>query len=289
MARNWLITGVSSGFGRSLAQEVLRRGDTVVGTLRKPDQAAEFASVQPGRSYAVLLDVTAGPAAVQAAVDSALEQVGHLDVVVNNAGYGLTGALEEVSDAESRAIMDTNYFGALHVCQAVLPHLRERGAGHIVNISSVAGIIGWAGNGAYAASKFALEGMSETLRNEVHHLGIRVTIVEPGLFATDWFGRSMVKAQKRLAAYDPVVTRRDVDPNHKSVRAGDPDLAARAICQAVDAEKPPVRLPLGADAVAVVDTQLARKAKELAKWREVALDVYSDNSDYSDKAAEPTS
>ncbi|MCW2621190.1 MAG: short-chain dehydrogenase/reductase [Frankiales bacterium] len=274
MSRNWLITGVSSGFGRSLAQEVLRRGDTVVGTLRKPEQAAAFTALEPGRSFAELLDVTAGPEAVERAVESAIGQVGHLDVVVNNAGYGLTGALEEVSDAESRAIMDTNYFGALHVCQAVLPHFRGRGSGHIVNISSVAGIIGWAGNGAYAASKFALEGMSETLRNEVKGFGVQVTLVEPGLFKTDWFGRSLVKAQKRMPDYDDVLDRRDVDVHHENVRAGDPDAAARAICLVVEAERPPLRLPLGEDAVAVVDLQLGLKAKELARWREVALDVY---------------
>lgn len=275
MTRTWFITGVSAGFGRSLAQQALRRGDVVVGTVRREQDAAAFADLAPGRSTAELLDVTAGPEAVRQVVDGVWDRVGPLDVVVNNAGYGLVGAVEEVSDGEARRIMDTNFFGVLHVCQAVLPHLRRRGSGHIVNISSVAGLVGWAGNGLYSASKWAMEGMTESLKREVSHLGIRVTLVEPGSFRTDWSGRSLVMAERRLPAYDGVVATRDFPTTVSGHEPGDPDAAARAILLAVDADKPPLRLPLGPDAVAVVERKLATAAKELAAWREVALDTTS--------------
>lgn len=273
MTRAWFITGVSSGFGRSLAVEALGRGDVVVGTVRRHEDVAAFADLAPGRSAAELLDVTAGPDAVRRVVDAVWDRVGALDVVVNNAGYGLVGAVEEVSDAEARRIMDTNFFGVLHVCQAALPHLRAQGSGHIVNISSVAGVIGWAGNGLYSASKWAMEGMTESLRREVSHLGIRVTLVEPGAFRTDWSGRSLVMAERRLPEYDGVVTTRDFPTTVSGHEPGDPDAAARAILLAVDADKPPLRLPLGPDAVAVVERKLAAGAKELAAWRSVALDT----------------
>jgi NAD(P)-dependent dehydrogenase (short-subunit alcohol dehydrogenase family) len=219
----------------------------------------------------VLLDVTAGPAAVTDAVARALELAGPLDVVVNNAGYGLVGAIEEVSDAEARRQLDTNFFGPLHVIQAVLPHFRERGAGWFVTISSVAGVVGWAGNGLYSASKFALEGLSEALRREVSGLGIGVLIVEPGSFRTDWAGRSLVQSQRRLPAYAEVVATRDWPETVSGKEDGDPAAAARAVIAALDAPRPPLRLALGPDAVAVVERRLASSAKELAAWRDVGV------------------
>ena len=270
MARHWLITGVSSGLGRALADEALSRGDVVVGTVRKAADAAGFEACAPGRSFAVLLDVTAGPEAVQGAVGRALELAGHVDVVVNNAGYGLVGAVEEVSDAEARRQLDTNFFGPLQVVQAVLPHFRSRGSGWFVAISSVAGIVGWAGNGLYSASKFALEGLSEALRREVSGLGIGVLIVEPGSFRTDWAGRSLVTSATTLPEYADVVATRSWPETVSGTEDGDPAAAARAVLAALDAPRPPLRLVLGPDAVAVADRKVRSMAADVDAWRDVA-------------------
>jgi NAD(P)-dependent dehydrogenase (short-subunit alcohol dehydrogenase family) len=270
MARHWLITGVSSGLGRSLALEALSRGDLVVGTVRRPADAADFEAAAPGRAFGVLLDVTGGPAAVSAAVARAVELGGHLDVVVNNAGYGLVGAVEEVSDAEARRQMDTNFFGPLHVTQAVLPHFRSRGSGWFVAVSSVAGVVGWAGNGLYSASKFALEGMSEALRREVAGLGIGVLIVEPGSFRTDWAGRSLAQSAVQLPEYAESVATRDWPETVSGTEDGDPAAAARAVLAALDADRPPLRLVLGPDAVSVVEHKLRTTARDLDAWREVS-------------------
>jgi NAD(P)-dependent dehydrogenase (short-subunit alcohol dehydrogenase family) len=269
MARHWLITGVSSGLGLALAQEALGRGDLVVGTLRAESDVEEFESRAPGRALGVLLDVTAGRPVVDAAVAQAVTLAGHLDIVVNNAGYGLVGAVEEVSDEEARRQMDTNFFGPLHVIQAVLPHLRSRGSGWFVSVSSVAGVIGWAGNGLYSASKFALEGLSEALRREVSGFGIRLLIVEPGQFRTDWAGRSLVQSAVQLPEYADIVATRSWPETVSGTEDGDPAGAARAVLAALDAPHPPLRLVLGADALGVVDHKLRTFAREVDAWREV--------------------
>jgi NAD(P)-dependent dehydrogenase (short-subunit alcohol dehydrogenase family) len=271
MVRHWLITGVSSGLGRSLAEEALRRGDVVVGTLRDAGQVEAFERSAPGRAFGELLDVTSGPVRVTATVERAIRRAGHLDVVVNNAGYGLVGAVEEVDDAEARRQLDTNFFGPLQVIQAALPHLRERGSGWFVSISSVAGVVGWAGNGLYSASKFALEGLSEALRREVTGLGLGVLIVEPGSFRTDWSGRSLVQSARRLPAYEQVVATRSFADTVSGTEDGDPAAAARAILTALDAPEPPLRLVLGPDAVAVVDRRLHAVGRELDRWRELGM------------------
>ncbi len=183
--RAWLITGVSSGLGRALAEAVLSRGEIVIGTLRKREQMAEFEALAPGRANSKLLDVT-DKSQVRDAVTQAIQSAGGIDVVVNNAGYGLSGAAEEVSDGEIRQQMETNFFGLVAVTQAALPFMRAQKRGHIVNISSVAGYKGILGMSIYSASKFAVEGFSEGLAAEAAHLGIRVTIVEPGAFRTRW-------------------------------------------------------------------------------------------------------
>jgi NAD(P)-dependent dehydrogenase (short-subunit alcohol dehydrogenase family) len=270
MPRHWFITGVSSGLGLALAHEALDCGDLVVGTLRRMADLEEFEQLAPGRGLGVLLDVTSGTAAVQAAVDEALLKAGHLDVVVNNAGYGLVGAVEEISDDEARRQMDTNFFGPLHVIQATLPHLRSRGSGWYVSVSSVAGIIGWAGNGLYSASKFALEGLSEALRREVAGFGIGVLIVEPGQFRTDWSGRSLVQSVNRLPDYSEVVATRSWPETVSGTEDGDPAAAARAVLAALDAPRPPLRLVLGPDAVAVVDNKLRSVARDVDAWRDVS-------------------
>jgi NAD(P)-dependent dehydrogenase (short-subunit alcohol dehydrogenase family) len=196
----WLITGVSSGFGRELARQALARGDTVAGTVRQPAQLAEFRALAPERARPYLLDVI-DAAAVGAVVPQIVRDCGRIDVLVNNAGYGLVGLAEEVGDAEARRLFDTNFFGLLNVTKAVLPQLRAQRSGHIVNLSSMAGTLGIPGMALYCASKFAVEGLTEALAGEVRPLGIRVTIVEPGGFRTDFAGRSINQAECVLPDY----------------------------------------------------------------------------------------
>ncbi|HSV34288.1 MAG TPA: oxidoreductase [Ramlibacter sp.] len=271
-SRHWLITGVSSGFGLELARCALARGDTVVGTLRQRAQADAFEKLAPGRSHAVLLDVTRGDE-IERAVREAVQRAGHIDVLVNNAGYGLFGAVEEVSDAEARQVMETNFFGTLAVTRHLLPHLRERRAGHIFNISSVAGVIGFPGCGLYAASKFAVEGLSEALAGELAPFNIRVTVVEPGGFRTNFAGGSMRQAQQELPAYADTPAgkaRRSIGRYHGN-QPGDPVLAAQAIITALESPTPPVRLALGADAVAMVRQKHEGVLALLAEWEPLSV------------------
>jgi NAD(P)-dependent dehydrogenase (short-subunit alcohol dehydrogenase family) len=263
---NWLITGVSSGFGRELALAALARGDTVIGTLRQAAQAQDFRALQPGRSHAVLLDVTrAGD--IGPAVQEALQIAGRIDVLVNNAGYGLFGAVEETADAEARAVMETNFFGALGVTRALLPQLREQRSGHIFNISSVAGLVGFPGCGLYAASKFALEGMSEALAGELAPFGVRVTIVEPGGFRTNFAGGSARLAQRIIEGYagTPAAKTRAIAHWHGH-EPGDPAKAAQAIIRALESPEPPLRLMLGADALQMARGKHDSTLKQLADW-----------------------
>ncbi|MGF6654785.1 NAD(P)-dependent dehydrogenase (short-subunit alcohol dehydrogenase family) [Paraburkholderia youngii] len=266
----WFITGVSSGFGRSLAEAVLARGDKVVGTVRNETQIASFENLAPGRAHGLLLDVT-DAAAVPRAVGQALERTGAIDILVNNAGYGLFGALEEVSDAQARELFDTNVFGTVNVIRAVLPHFRARKRGHIVNFSSVAGVIGIAGCSFYCASKHAVEGLSESLAQELHPFGIGVTLVEPGGFRTNFAGGSLKWSENELPDYSETVgqMRRYMSSYH-GTQAGDPAKAAEAIVRAVSADAPPLRLPLGPDAVDVVRKKLASIQDNLETWLEVS-------------------
>ena len=269
---HWLVTGVSSGFGRELARVALARGDTVVGTVRQPAQADSFEQLAPGRAHAMLLDV-ARTSDVEPAVQQAIRRVGHLDVLVNNAGYGLFGAVEEVSEAEARQVMDTNFFGALAVIRAVLPHFRERRAGCIFNVASVAGAIGFPGCGLYSASKFALEGMTEALAMEVAPFGVRVTIIEPGGFRTNFSGGSMRIASRPMDAYagTPAAGTRDNMANYHGHEPGDPAKAAAAIIRALEAPEPPLRLALGADAVGMLRGVHERKLAQLAEWESLSV------------------
>ncbi|MFL6627560.1 MAG: oxidoreductase [Vitreoscilla sp.] len=271
-ARHWLVTGVSSGFGLHLAHAALARGDVVVGTVRQPAQADRFEDLCPGRAHAVLLDVTHG-ADIAPAVQRALARAGHIDVLVNNAGYGLFGAVEEVSDAEARAVMETNFFGALAVTRALLPHLRERRAGHIFNVSSVAGVIGFPGGGLYSASKFALEGLTEALAAELASFDIRVTLVEPGGFRTGFSGRSLRMAERVIDGYagTPAAKTRTSMGRYAGHEPGDPAKAASAILAALEAEQAPLRLVLGADAVAMVRRAFGSVLAEVDEWERVSV------------------
>jgi len=269
---HWLITGVSSGFGLELARTALARGDTVVGTLRQRAQADTFEQLAPGRAHAVLLDVTRD-VDIAPAIASAVKKAGHIDVLVNNAGYGLFGAVEEISDSEARAVMDTNFFGALAVTRALLPHFRERRAGHIFNIASVAGFIGFPGCGLYAASKFALEGMTEALATELAPFGIRVTIVEPGGFRTNFSGGSLRQAALVIPAYagTPSSRTREAIGQYNGHEPGDPAKAAAAILAALEAPEAPLRLLLGADAVSMARHKFEGVLQGVKDWEAVSL------------------
>jgi NAD(P)-dependent dehydrogenase (short-subunit alcohol dehydrogenase family) len=266
-SRLWLVTGVSSGFGRELARAVLQRGDSVVGTLRREDQAATFEALAPGRAHARVLDVT-DAAAIPPLVDGVERDIGPIAVLVNNAGYGLGGAVEELDDAECRQVMETNFFGTLNVIKAVLPHFRRRKAGHIVNFSSMAGIVGIPGFGLYNASKFAVSGLTEALAGELAPFGIRATVVEPGGFRTNFAGGSLALARNPMPEYAATAAGRPrgMKQHYHGTQRGDPAKAAAAVLAIVDAEQPPVHLLLGSDAVAAARGKLERFGAEIAAW-----------------------
>ena len=267
---NWLITGVSSGFGRARAEAIFKKGGSVAGTLRKESELAEFERLAPGRAFPVLLDVT-DEKAVYRGVKEAEQKTGGIDVLVNNAGYGFEGALEESTLADFRAQFDVNVFGAVAMMQAVLPHMRARRRGHIVNISSIGGLAAFPGISAYNGSKFALEGISESLAKEVKHLGIKVTIVEPGGFRTDWAGRSMQHAERKIADYDASAGAfRRMLAERNGRQAGDPAKAAQAIILAVESEDAPLRLLLGPDALRLAGEKIGPFITELLKWAPVS-------------------
>jgi NAD(P)-dependent dehydrogenase (short-subunit alcohol dehydrogenase family) len=269
-SRVWLITGVSGGLGRALAEEVLRQGGRVAGTVRKPSQIDAFQALAPGRATGYLLDVTEAKA-LEPLVGQVLSDLGAIDVLVNNAGYGLAGATEELSEAEIRHQMDTNFFGPLALIRAVLPHMRERRRGHIINISSVAGIVGFPGMPLYSASKFAIEGLSEALAGEVAPLGIKVTAIEPGGFRTQWAGSSFVEAATRMADYAATAGRMaQAVRGQDGVQSGDPVKAARVVIALVESDNPPVRLALGTDAVKRISDKLSAMQAKLGELEPVS-------------------
>jgi NAD(P)-dependent dehydrogenase (short-subunit alcohol dehydrogenase family) len=262
----WFITGCSTGFGREIALAVLARGWLAVITARDPGSVADLASSNPENALALKLDVTSSEA-VSEAIAEAKAKFGRIDVLVNNAGYGYLSAVEEGEDNEVRAMFEVNFFGAVTAIKAVLPVMREQGAGHIVNITSVGGLVGNPGSGYYAATKFALEGLGEALARETAELGIKVTTVEPGPFRTDWAGRSLKQTSKTLDAYASIAGRRRADVAANSGRQpGDPVRAALAIIAAVEAESPPSNLVLGRQGLGVVRKKLGRLINDLDTW-----------------------
>ena len=267
--RVWFITGASTGFGRVLAEEVLKGGGRVVATARKLAQVEDLERQYPERARALRLDVTK-PDEVEQSVASAIAAFGRIDVLVNNAGYGLAGAIEEVVEAEFEPMFETNLFGLLRVTKAVLPHLRTQGSGHILNLSSIGGLIGGSGIGYYNASKFAVEGLSEALAAELAPLGIRVTVIEPGPFRTDFLGRSGVIAKQELAEYKETAGKmRAYFSEQSGKQKGDPVRAAHAMMNVVAAETPPVHLLLGASALTRFRSKLEQWQKDLAAWESV--------------------
>jgi NAD(P)-dependent dehydrogenase (short-subunit alcohol dehydrogenase family) len=269
--RVWLISGCSRGLGRSLAEAVLAGGGRVAATARDAASLRGLEALAAERVRGYALDVEREDQ-VQAVVAAVLRDFGRLDVLVNNAGYGLAGAVEELSQAEARAQFETNVFGALALTRAVLPPMRAQRGGHILQISSASGFVASAGLGLYNASKFALEGFSEALAQEVAPFGIRVTIVEPGPFRTDWAGPSMIRARQSIAAYAETAHRVIATINGYSGRQpGDPVRAAAAMIRLVEAEHPPLRLPLGEGALGRIRGKLQAMSEELAAWEAVSL------------------
>jgi NAD(P)-dependent dehydrogenase (short-subunit alcohol dehydrogenase family) len=262
--KTWFITGTSRGFGREWTKAALGRGDKVAATARNTDSIRDLVNEYGDSILPLRLDVTDRDADF-AAVKQAHEHFGRLDVIVNNAGYGLFGAIEEVSEAEARAQIETNFFGALWVTQAALPYLREQGSGHILQVSSIGGIAAFAsGVGLYHASKWALEGFSDALSQEVSQFGIKVTIIEPGGFNTDWAGSSSVHS-KENPLYTSIHGFRPTPANKR----GDPKASAKAILQVVDAENPPLRLLLGNFACDCVKELYPKRLATWAEWETV--------------------
>ena len=268
----WFITGSSTGFGRALAERVLERGDRVVATARRPETVEDLVERYPERALTLQLDVT-DQAQVKGAVSAAIERFWRLDVVVNNAGYGLFGGVEEVTGEQLRAQFETNVFGALAVTRAVLPQLRKQGSGHLLQISSVAGQGALPGLGLYCASKWALEAFSQALAAEVAPLGIGVTIIEPGAFATDFGTRSLVVADAMPEYANTVGVVREGFASMDRSRIGDPIRAAEVMMEVVEAAEPPLRLALGGDSLETIRAELAGRQAELERWEDTSRSV----------------
>jgi NAD(P)-dependent dehydrogenase (short-subunit alcohol dehydrogenase family) len=276
MPKIWFITGATRGIGAELAQAVLAAGDAVVATGRQAEAVVKALGTSE-RLLATALDVTQ-PGQPERAVRTALEKFGRIDVLVNNAGYGLVGALEECSAEELAAQFSTNVLGLAAVTRAVLPVMREQRSGHIFNVSSAAGLVGYPGASSYCATKFAVEGLSESLAYEVTPLGIKVTIVEPGYFRTEFLtDQSAVYAKKVIGDYEATagaIRRGSRDMNGK--QEGDPRKLAQAVLTLAAAPKPPLRFTAGTDAVGQLEQMLAARHEEMKPWRELAVSLAHD-------------
>jgi NAD(P)-dependent dehydrogenase (short-subunit alcohol dehydrogenase family) len=276
----FLITGVSSGFGRAFAEAAIEAGHTVVGTVRRESDIAAFEAIHPQRAHAVLLDVTQFDA-IDGVVSSILARFGRIDVLVNNAGYGHEGVLEESPLDALRHQFDVNVFGTVAMIKAVLPGMRERRSGYIVNLSSMAGYVPLTGIAYYAGSKFAIEGITGVLAKEVEPFGIKVTALAPGSFRTDWAGRSMARSERFIADYDAVfepIRKARHDKSGKQV--GDPALAAQVLLVLSEVEHPPVHLLLGEDALSLVRQHHAGLEREIDAW-----EMLSRSTDFASTAS----
>jgi NAD(P)-dependent dehydrogenase (short-subunit alcohol dehydrogenase family) len=267
----WFITGASSGFGRLLTDYLLSLGANVVATARKPDTLNDLTTTYAANSQILSLDVTK-PAQVDKAVNDALARFGHIDVLVNNAGYGVAGAFEEVTDEEYMPMFNTNVFGLITMTKALLPQFRARRAGNIVNLSSIGGLVGLPGWGLYNATKFAVEGLSEALAAELEPLGIHVTIIEPGPFRTEFLGTSGKTGKDRIADYQQTSGKtREYFELQNGKQPGDPQKAVEAIVAAVSAPKPPLHLLLGKLALDRFRGKMKSFDADIADWEETTL------------------
>jgi NAD(P)-dependent dehydrogenase (short-subunit alcohol dehydrogenase family) len=260
----WLVTGASSGFGRAIVEASVAAGDVVVATARSTGSIQDLAAAHPDQVDAMQLDVTA-PAQIAGTVEDVVQRHGRIDVLVNNAGRTHVGAVEETTEEELRSLFEVHFFGPAALARAVLPRMRERRSGAIVQLSSMGGQLSFAGFSAYSATKFALEGFSEALADEVNGFGIKVLIVEPGAFRTGLFSAKSASAETRAYADSVGQTRRMIQDGNGN-QPGDPAKAAAAILRALDAEQTPLRLPLGADAYDMIDRHLIAVRGELEEW-----------------------
>lgn len=275
MIKGWIITGAGRGLGRVWAQAALDRGDSVVLTARDVSAVQDLVDAHPGRALAVELDVTD-----RAAVTRAIEQAGaflpSVDVVVNNAGYGLFGMVEEITEEQARAQIETNVFGALSVTQQVLPIMREQGSGHILQVSSIGGVAAFAGLGLYHASKWALEAFSQSLAQEVSGMGIKVTIIEPTAYATDWAGSSAVHVEP-IDDYELVREQLTIARARLANNRGNPEATAPVILKLVDMDEPPLRLFLGEGPHDMIRAEYAKRLDEWARFEELSLSAHNLN------------
>jgi NAD(P)-dependent dehydrogenase (short-subunit alcohol dehydrogenase family) len=277
MTKIWFITGSSRGLGRSLTEAVLAKGDKVTATARKPEQLNDLVEKYPDQIYPIQLDVTDN-IQIQSAVEQTVKYFGRIDVLVNNAGFGITGAAEAYTDEQVRSQLETNLYAPIAITRAVLPYMRKQHSGHILQISSVGGRVGSAGITIYQAAKFGLGGFSEGLSKEVAPLGIKVTCVEPGGFRTDWAGDSMTYA-KSIAGYEESVeTRANFFKSGDFKPVGDPDKAAKVMIDLVENPEPPVHLILGSEAIAIVKYSEGAKNAELDKWIDVSRSTDHDDA-----------
>jgi NAD(P)-dependent dehydrogenase (short-subunit alcohol dehydrogenase family) len=277
MAKVWLITGSSRGLGRSLAEAVLQTGDNLVATARDPSQLSDLVERHGDRVRALALDVT-DAAASQAAIECAVDTFGRLDVLVNNAGYGNVNAIEDTSLDEFRAQIETNLFGVINVTKAAIPVMREQKSGHIIQFSSVGGRIGALGRAPYSAAKWGVEGFSEVLAGEVGPLGVKVTIIEPGGFRTDFAGASTTIRDGRPEYAQTVGAVARFQRDYDGRQPGDPAKAAKVIVQIAGLDEPPLRLLLGSDAVNAVERNDLAKIEADRKWRDLSLSTDFDPS-----------
>lgn len=275
----WFITGCSTGFGRLLAEAALKRGDRVAATARDESKIVDLTDQYPQHALALTVDVTSKDT-ILAAVQDTLDTFGQIDVLVNNAGYGLSGAVEEASDEEIEQVIATNVFGLVDVTRAVLPHMRERRSGHILMLSSVAGLVGSPGLGYYNLTKFAVEGFSEALAAETKHLGLRVSIIEPGPFRTDFLGRSGQVAKHEIADYKKSAGKlREYFNTQAGQQKGDPAKAVAAMLQIADDPEPPLHLLLGKNAYDRQAAKLDEWQETMAASREISLGADFPNAD----------
>jgi NAD(P)-dependent dehydrogenase (short-subunit alcohol dehydrogenase family) len=268
----WLITGCSTGFGREIARAALEAGHNTVVTARRADAVQDLVDEFGDRALAAALDVT-DSAQIAAAVAAADEAFGGIDVLVNNAGHGYLSAVEEGDDAEVRKLFDVNYFGAVNMIKAVLPGMRARGSGHIVNISSMTGLVANPPNAYYSSTKFALEAVTEALATEVRPLGVKVIAIEPGAFRTDWATRSMKEADTPISAYADVAARKDLIKQFADHLPGDPRKVAEAVLMVTELDDPPLRLLLGRDVLKAMRDKIAATTASIDEWESVTKDV----------------
>ena len=274
----WFITGSNSGFGRSLTEAVLAKGDKVVATTRHPEQIKDLVKQYPNKVKAVNLDITKANE-INSAIDTALSTFGRVDVLVNNAGFGTLGAVEEIEDEQVRKQFEVNCFGTLNLTKALLPHFRNRGSGHILNVSSVGGFTSFPGTGIYSATKFAIEGYSEALAKEIAPLGIKLTLVEPGAFRTEFAGDSLATPNNQINDYEETAHKFvKMQSQSSGEQPGDPDKAAQAMIKVGESDNPPMRLVLGEDALKATRQKIETFQKELNQWEDVTLSTSFDDA-----------